>query len=143
MKVLKPVTDAQIISIIPRIYSQYVVLYVYDESNNTELSYNLTTTQSNDYLNIVNNYNLVEGRWYNIKVQDVGGDFIERVNNDNGTFEFSSCLYDFYREYGEYIYKDKVFCTNQEINQNDNEYYTINKDNYVQEVSNNEFIIIE
>lgn len=143
MKVLKPTTDSQTISIIPRIYSNYIVLYVHDESSDTQVSYNLTTTQNGDYLDVSNTYNLVEGRFYNIKFKDVGQEFIERVNNDNGTFEFSSCLYAFYSSHGECIYRDRVLCTNQKINQNNNEYYTINKGEYIQETSNNEFIIVE
>lgn len=143
MKVLKPSNEVQSISIIPRIYSEYVTLYVHDESTDTQVSYNLETAQNNDYLVVSNTYSLVEGRWYNITLKDVGQEFKDRVENDGGVFEFSSCLYAFYNDYGNVIYKDRVFCTNQLINQENNDYYTINKDAYIQEVSNNEFIIIE
>ena len=41
------------------------------------------------------------------------------------------------------IYKDKVFCTDQTINQTNNDYYSINKDEYVQEDSfDNDYIIL-
>ena len=41
------------------------------------------------------------------------------------------------------IYKDKVFCTDQTINQTTNDYYSINKDEYVQEDSfDNDYIIL-
>ena len=41
------------------------------------------------------------------------------------------------------IYKDKIFCTNQAINQSNDEYYSVNKDKYIsEESSDNEFIII-
>lgn len=41
------------------------------------------------------------------------------------------------------IYKDKVFCTDQNINQENNAYYTVNKDEYVEDESgNNDFIIL-
>lgn len=43
----------------------------------------------------------------------------------------------------EVIYKDKVFCTNQTINQTSNDYYTINKNQFVSEdTASNEYIII-
>ena len=43
----------------------------------------------------------------------------------------------------EVIYKDKVFCTDQTINQTNNDYYFINKDEYVQEDSfDNDYIIL-
>lgn len=35
------------------------------------------------------------------------------------------------------IYKDMIFCTNQEVNE-----YTINKDEYKQHSSNNDYIIV-
>ena len=41
------------------------------------------------------------------------------------------------------IYKDKIFCTDQAINQSNDEYYSVNKDQYIsEESSDNEFIII-
>ena len=43
----------------------------------------------------------------------------------------------------EIIYKDRVFCTDQAINQNADQYYSVNKDQYIsEESSDNEFIII-
>ena len=41
------------------------------------------------------------------------------------------------------IYKDRVFCTDQAINQNSDDYYSVNKNQYIsEESSDNEFIII-
>ena len=41
------------------------------------------------------------------------------------------------------IYKDKIFCTDQAITQSNDEYYSVNKDQYIsEESSDNEFIII-
>ncbi len=41
------------------------------------------------------------------------------------------------------IYKDKVFCTDQTINQANNDYYSINDGEYVQEDSfDNDYIIL-
>jgi len=41
------------------------------------------------------------------------------------------------------IYKDKIFCTDQAINQSNDEYYSVNKNQYIsEESSDNEFIII-
>jgi hypothetical protein len=41
------------------------------------------------------------------------------------------------------IYKDKVFCTSQTINQSNNDYYSINKDQYVTDDSyNNDYILL-
>ena len=44
---------------------------------------------------------------------------------------------------GAVIYKDKVFCTGQTIDQSNNDYYSINDGEYVQEDSyDNDYIII-
>ena len=41
------------------------------------------------------------------------------------------------------IYKDRVFCTDQAINQNSDDYYSVNKNQYIsEESSDNEFIIL-
>lgn len=119
MIVLKTTNLSQSISIIPRRYSDVVFLRVTDESENTSVEYPLlNTTKTNDYLIIDNSYSLVEGRFYKLDIFE---------NNDMGDL----------------IYKDKIFCTDQTINQNTNSYYSINKDEYIEEESNNEFIIIE
>ena len=55
-----------------------------------------------------------------------------------GDFYILNVLYN-----GNIIYKDKVFSTSQEINQSNNDYYTINKDEYIQDNNgNNDFIFI-
>jgi hypothetical protein len=44
---------------------------------------------------------------------------------------------------GSVIYKDKVFCTDQTINQSNNDYYDINENEYTTEDSyDNDYIII-
>jgi len=44
---------------------------------------------------------------------------------------------------GDIVYKDKVFCTNQTVNQSNNDYYDINKNEYTTEDSyNNDYVII-
>ena len=40
------------------------------------------------------------------------------------------------------IYKDKIFCTSQDIDQNQNEKYSVNKDEYVSKGGDNDYIII-
>ena len=44
---------------------------------------------------------------------------------------------------GSVVYKDKLFCTDQTINQSNNDYYTINENEYTTENSyDNDYIII-
>jgi len=55
---------------------------------------------------------------------------------------------DFYRlevytEFGSLIYLDRIFCTDQLINQSNKQQYSVNKNKYIsEESSDNEFIII-
>jgi hypothetical protein len=103
--------------VIPR---QFIVgslnLKLRSESTNTVVSVNATSTIDGNYLSFEAIFGtLVENDFFTLEVL-------------NGT---------------DIIYKDKVFCTNQTINQSNNDYYTINKDKFVSEDSfDNDFIII-
>ena len=64
---------------------------------------------------INNQYNLVEGRFYDLTIKE--GSVV--------------------------IYKDKIFCTDQTIDQETNNYYSINENVYTTENSyDNDYIII-
>lgn len=103
--------------VIPR---QFIVgslnLKLRSESTNTVVSVNTTSTIDGNYLSFEAIFGtLVENDFFTLEV----------LNGSN------------------IIYKDKVFCTNQTINQSNNDYYTINKDKFVSEDSfDNDFIII-
>ena len=141
MKILNTSTGEQIIRIIPRYYPDEISLTLRDDSTNIETIYaveNLEWDNYNDvwqladinwdgagstasffeengYLVISNQYSLVEGRYYDLTIKD--GSFV--------------------------IYKDKIFCTDQDIDQDTNDYYSVNKDVYVTENSyDNDYIII-
>ena len=68
-----------------------------------------------NYLEITNVFELVEGRFYDLKV---------------------------FNETSDIIYRDKIFCTAQNTNQVNNEQYTVNKDAYKSLDSDNDFIIL-
>jgi len=104
-------------NIIPREFTVgNLTVTLTSESTNTPISVVSTSLLSGNYLQFASVFGtLVEGQFY---VLDVS----------NGS---------------EVIYKDKVFCTDQTINQTSNDYYSINKDQYVSEDSaSNEYIII-
>ena len=69
---------------------------------------------SGDYLTISHPFSLVEGRYYDLTI--LAGSKV--------------------------IYLDKIFCTDQVINQESNKYYSVNKDEYISQPSNNDYIII-
>lgn len=138
MKKLTTSTGEQTIRIIPRVYPDEITLTLRDDSTNDEVSYTIESLQweyinddwnladytwettkgmyiENGYLYITNNYALVENRFYDLEIVSAG----------------------------EVIYKDKVFCTDQTIDQETNNYYSVNDGVYVTQNSyDNDYIII-
>ena len=115
-------SSSQTIKIIPREYGTSVTLKVRDDSTNKEYSYSTTASTVRNYLSIPNVYTdsgdgiLKEGRFYDLTL-DISG---------KGT-----------------IYKDKIFVTDQTINQDNNDYYSVNSGEYTTEDSyDNDYIII-
>ena len=154
MKVLKTSTNLQTIKLIPRVYTDSIVLKLRDDSTNDKVSFILPKTIINkDYLEVSNIFSLKEGRFYDLTVYKVNGSygqFKERVIADSGTFVNNTCLYDFLDAQNlintsslDIIYLDKIFCTDQVINQYTNNYYSVNKDVYKEDESfNNDYIVI-
>lgn len=94
------------------------------------LSIKLTSESTNKPISVVSGASSVSGNY--LQFSTVFGTLVE------GQFyilEVSNA--------SQIIYKDKAFCTDQTINQTANDYYNINKDQFVSEDSaSNEYIII-
>lgn len=120
MKHLLPTTDAQTIKIIPRVYSTSVTLKLRDDSTNTSITIIPSAFKVGNYIELSNVYDLKEGRFYDLKIYNGQGAVTE----------------------SDIIYRDKIFCTSQSTNQSNNEYYTVNKDEYKSKSGNNDFIIL-
>lgn len=152
MKVLNTSTDIQTIKVIPRVFTDSVVLFLRDDSTNDEVSIVLPSANIvGDYLEVSNVFNLKEGHFYDLKIYQVESydDFRERVINAGGTFEKNICLFNFLKAQEllnnsslNVIYLDRIFCTDQTIDQDTNNYYSVNKDEYVSKSGNNDFIIL-
>tara|TARA_X000001388_G_scaffold46707_1_gene33358 strand:+ start:947 stop:1333 length:387 start_codon:yes stop_codon:yes gene_type:complete len=121
----------QTLKVIPRLFNSVNNIVVRDNSTNESFTYtNINTSFSvNNYMSIVNqgsgyvdsnsNTILKEGRFYDLSV-----------------FGSSSTL----------LYKDKIFVTDQTINQANNNYYDINSGEYTTDsqadMNDNDYIII-
>tara|TARA_R110000868_G_scaffold358339_2_gene620053 strand:+ start:291 stop:659 length:369 start_codon:yes stop_codon:yes gene_type:complete len=109
MIILTTSTAAQTLSVIPREYFDSFTMTIRDDSTNVTNQYDITGAVNLDnYLTFDNIFNpiLVEGRFYDIQL------FTDSSKSEN-------------------IYNDKIFCTDQDIDQlNENNYYQINKDQY-------------
>ena len=108
-------TDAQIIKIIPRSYATNVSLIFRDDSTNTSVTYTSSATTNKNHLVISQSLALKEGRFYDLTI----------------------------KEGSNVIYKDKVFCTDQTVDQDTNNYYTVNQGEYTTETTHdNDYIIL-
>ncbi len=121
MKHLTTTASAQTLKIIPRSYASTVSMILRDDSTNTSTTYSsISTSTDKNYLVISQALSpvLVEGRFYDMTVKE-------------GT---------------SVIYKDKIFCTSQTINQSNNDYYTVNSGEYTiptgDDKHDNDYIIV-
>jgi len=106
----------------------YVIPRKYDTGDITVRLRNETTNISID----VTSTPIVEGNY--LKFDAVLGTLVE---NNFYTMELIAS------NGGDIVYKDKVFCTNQTVDQSNNDYYDINKNEYTTEDSyNNDYVII-
>ena len=153
MKHLLPTTDEQTIKVIPRVYTTSIILKLRDDSSNETVSFIFPTVNiTSNYVELTNVFNLVEGRFYDLKIYEVRGDyktFKDRVIEGGGTFEDNTCVYNFLDANElietsdvDIIYRDKIFCTAQSTDQSNNEYYSVNKNEYKEKSGNNDFIIL-
>jgi len=119
MKVLTTTGGQQIFKIIPREYATTATLLITDDQTNVTKSYaNINPTVSVNHLKITQTFNpvLVEGHFYNMVLK----------NSSN-----------------KIIYKDRIFCTAQGIDQAQDQEYTINSGVYTSDTSyDNDFIIL-
>jgi len=121
MKVLTTSSSAQNIDVIPRTYSSSYTLKLRDTSKNKEVfssSVSATTNGNFKRLSATISPVLKEGRYYDLTL--LSGSAI--------------------------VYKDKIFCTDQTINQSINSYYDINNGEYTFDETSgshdNDYIIV-
>jgi len=102
MIILSTSANAQSLSVIPRSYLGTFTMSIRDDSTNVTVDYQITSAvTSGNYLNFSNIFALVENHFYDI----------ELYTDSNKT---------------DSIYKDRIFCTDQNIDQLNNDYYNLN-----------------
>ncbi len=110
MKILTTSSSAQNIKVIPREYVTSGTMTLVNETTNSSKDYSITASTVDDYLsfNVTFNPVLVEGVFYNYTLKNSSSKI---------------------------IFKDKIFCTDQTINQTTNSYYSVNSGEYTTENS--------
>lgn len=142
MKILTTSTSAQTLTFAPRAYPSEVIVSIRDNSTNTTTrTENVTLTRANDNASISTTFSLKEGRFYDLKIlQGIGALW----NTYNVIWEAASDNWESITASENTIYLDKIFCTDQTINQAENNYYTINSGEYTQTTNypDDDYIII-
>lgn len=124
---LIPSVSNQTIKILPREYTTSIVLLLRDDSTNSETYLELPTSVINgNYLDITSIFTLTEGRFYDLVVYKVELGYVLANLTELDV-----------------IYKDKIFCTAQDLDQNTNTFYTPNESEYIEQSANNDFIIYD
>jgi hypothetical protein len=124
MKILTTSSSQQNINVIPRQFLSSYKLIVKDEAANEEVfNDEVTAANYDDYRQLQVTFDpvLKEGRYYTMEVRNR---LVETI------------IY----------YKDKIFCTDQTISQTNNDYYSINNNEYTFDETSgshdNDYIII-
>ena len=134
---------AQKISVIPRQYDEtFLKMDIRDDSTNKIVTYNVPSdTTVGNYLEFNNVFSpvLVEAHFYDLSLY-IDYNF---WNTNNSFWNLYNVLWNVDGDVIEDIFKDRVFCTDQDINQlNNNERYELNKGQYTTYNGfNNEFTI--
>lgn len=142
MKILTTSTSAQTITFAPRSYPSAVILSLRDTSTNTTTrTENVSLTKTNDKASISTTFSLKEGRFYDLSILEGVGAL---WNTYTRQWQLATDNWENITTSEESIYLDKIFCTDQTVNQADNDYYTINSGQYTQTTSypDDDYIII-
>ena len=141
-------TASQTLKVIPREYLGQFNIDVRDTTLNKTFSYfEETTSTSGNYLTFTNSYVdsgaatiFIEGRFYYL---DLYADY-NYWNMNLSLWELYDEVWQTDSDQTQNIYKDKIFCTDQDIDQlNDNDHYQLNKGQYTTNDSfDNEYIVI-
>ena len=144
MIILTTSTASQEFKVIPRQYDDSAfTIRVRDDSTNITVDYlNQSGTTVGNYLkvNLVFNPVLVEAHFYDLAL------FVDYNfwNTNNSLWNLYDVLWQIDSDFKEDIYNDRIFCTDQDIDQlNDNDHYQLNKGQFTTYNGyNNEYIVI-
>ena len=129
MIVFTTTTSAQTFKIIPRTYGAEFTMSIIDDSTNIPVFYEINNAITDvNYLKFTQAFSpvLVEGHFYDIRLYT---DY-NFWNTNYLLWENDNSLWNVDRPTDATIYRDRIFCTDQQIDQIEDEYYDINLDKY-------------
>ena len=125
MIVFNTSTTAQAFKIIPRSYAAEFTMSITDDSTNITVYYNITNAITDvNYLtfNQVFNPILVEGHFYDIRLYS---DY-NFWNTNYQLWENDNSFWNIDRTTDVTLFRERIFCTDQSIDQIEDEYYDLN-----------------
>jgi hypothetical protein len=132
MRILTTITDAQTIRFIPRLYYTEATMILRDDTTNVSTAIDVTLTKDEDYLVLSHSFELVEGRFYDLEFTRDTNIYGQNLTE----WQVESRLWNDDDGINLLVYRDRIFCTDQDVNQLENKYYSPNKNEYK---SNNTF----
>ena len=129
MIVFSTSTLAQAFKVIPRQYEAEFTMSITDDSTNITVFYDITTgTTIGNFLTFNQAFNpvLVEGHFYDLRFFT---DF-NFWNTNYQLWENDNSLWNVNRTSDVTVFRDRIFCTDQTINQAEDQYYDLNLDIY-------------
>ncbi len=130
MIILTTSSASQLLSVIPREYSDAFSMAIRDDSTNVIKYYNVTNaTQSGNYLNFNITFSpiLVENHFYDLRLY-IDYNF---WNTNYSLWNLYDQIWNLDSEQKEDIFNDRIFCTDQDVDQlNKNDHYELNKGQY-------------
>jgi hypothetical protein len=121
MKKLTTTSSPQTIRFIPREFAETVTMQLRDDSTNSVTSYDLGSKVWNA---VSNAWNGASFQWESESSVQTVGDYMELTANFSLT---EGRFYDMtVKSGGDVIYKDKIFCTDQIVDQDTERYYSVN-----------------
>lgn len=142
MIILSTSASSQTLKVIPRDYLSTFILSIRDDSTNVVKHYEISgATTAGNYLTFTNVFSpvLVENHFYDV-VLGVANSF---WNTNIKLWQDDQTLWNVDDTSDGVIYKDKIFCTDQDIDQENNDYYKINKGQYTSSNSyDNTYLVI-
>ncbi len=125
MIILNTSAVAQEVKVIPREYIADFSLSLRDDSTNVLQTYEITNASTvGNYLVFSNIFNLVANHFYDITLQTAYSFW----NTNFKLWQNETTLWNVDDADDMIIYKDRIFCTDQDVT--DNKMYDINKDQY-------------
>ena len=125
MIVFNTAATAQTFNIIPRTYVAEFTMSITDDSTNIPVYYDITTATTNvNFLTFNQIFNpvLVEGHFYDVRLYS---DY-NYWNTNYQLWENDNSFWNLDRTTDVTLFIEKIFCTDQEIDQVEDEYYDLN-----------------